>query len=148
MKYTVVLLLAPATIFAGPQAADKKTDLDRLQGHWMMHESTRDGKKIDSKKIKMERMIEGNTYTLRVESEAGDQVVRGTISIDPGKEPKTIDVMRSEGPDKGKPMLGIYELKGDTQKVCLGPPGKDRPSEFVSKPGSGNVLTIWQRKAP
>jgi uncharacterized protein (TIGR03067 family) len=65
--------------------------------------------------------------------------------LDPTKKPKAIDAVRSEGMDKGKPMLGIYELEGESQKVCFAPVGKERPTEFSSAAGSGHVLTVWKR---
>jgi uncharacterized protein (TIGR03067 family) len=51
----------------------------------------------------------------------------------------------TEGPDKGKTFLGIYELSGDDYKVCFAPAGKGRPVEFSSKEGSGNILQVWKR---
>ncbi len=42
-------------------------------------------------------------------------------------------------------MLGIYELEGDRYKVCFAPPGKARPDDFTSKPGTGYILQVWQR---
>ena len=47
---------------------------------------------------------------------------------------------------KKEVMLGIYELDGDHYKVCFAPTGKPRPSEFASRPGSGNFLQVWKRK--
>jgi hypothetical protein len=45
-----------------------------------------------------------------------------------------------------KTALGIYELSGDTYKLCYAPPGKDRPKEFSAKEGTGYTLSVWQRK--
>ena len=53
--------------------------------------------------------------------------------------------MMTEGPTKGKTQLGIYEFDGDTVRFCFGSPGKDRPSEFAAKEGSGNTLSVWRR---
>ena len=40
------------------------------------------------------------------------------IKIDPGKEPKQIDILKKD--KKGeRTILGIYEIKGDTLKVCF-----------------------------
>jgi uncharacterized protein (TIGR03067 family) len=41
---------------------------------------------------------------------------------------------------------GIYELEGDTLKLCTRDPGQDRPKEFTAKEGSGNTLTVYKRK--
>ena len=124
---------------------DEKNDLDKLQGHWVMIESTSDGKKTTKNQLKIERIVDGNNYTVTIYREEGELVLDGTIKLDPSKKPKSIDATRTEGPDKGKAMLGIYELADDRQRVCFASPGKERPTEFSSKPGSGHVLTVWQR---
>jgi len=56
--------------------------------------------------------------------------------------------LRAKGPDKGKTLLGIYELSDDAYKVCFAAPGKDRPTEFNSKEGSGNRLIVMKREKP
>ena len=47
-----------------------------------------------------------------------------------------------------KPLLGIYELTDDSYKVCFGPPGGERPTEFASKPGSKVRLIVMKREKP
>jgi len=142
MKCLVMLMLVATPLVA----QETKGDLDKLQGHWVMVESTRDGKKMPAQ-VKIERTIEGKNYTVTVQSNEGEQVLSGTLKIDSTTKPKTIDATRTEGPDRDKAMLGIYELEGNRQKVCFAPVGKSRPTEFASKAGTGHVLTIWQ-KAP
>ena len=141
MRCAVTLLLIAMPLLA----QETKSDLDKLQGHWVMVESTRDGKKLPGQ-VKIERTIEGNNYTVTVKSDEGEQVLSGTLKIDPTKQPKTIDATRTEGPDADKAMFGIYELEGNRQKVCFAPVGKNRPTQFVSKAGTGHVLTIWQKE--
>ncbi len=41
---------------------------------------------------------------------------------------------------------GICALTGETLKVCLGLRGKERPTEFESKPDSGRILFVFQRE--
>ena len=45
-------------------------------------------------------------------------------------------------------MLGIYEIEGDTQKVCFAPPEKERPTKFESESGSGLMLITSKRAKP
>ena len=100
-------------------------------------------KKEDTKKIKLE--ITGIKYNLTQESSAvlGH---KGTQILDPSKQPKATDVTVTEGPDKGKTFLGIYELTADDFKVCFAAPGKARPTEFTAKEGSGQLLQLWRRE--
>jgi uncharacterized protein (TIGR03067 family) len=50
----------------------------------------------------------------------------------------------AEGPNKGAVMLGIYEISGDTLKVCFDPEGKKRPTQFKSASGS-QTLVVHKR---
>jgi uncharacterized protein (TIGR03067 family) len=47
--------------------------------------------------------------------------------LDPAANPKTITLNRRDG--QGEPRLGIYEIKGDTLKVCFGL-AAERPKRF------------------
>jgi hypothetical protein len=42
-------------------------------------------------------------------------------------------------------MLGIYELKGDTLKLCFDTNRNTRPKEFKTTPKSGFLLAVYQR---
>ena len=86
------------------------------------------------------RVIKGDQYTLLRE---GKEVFKGTIKVDPSKSPKAIDAKQVSS---DKAALGIYQLDGDTQKICLASPGRARPTEFSSEQGSGQTLTVWKRK--
>lgn len=52
----------------------------------------------------------------------GRQINESTTTIDPAKTPKTLDQVFTKGPMNGKKCLAIYELKGDTLKICFGNP--------------------------
>jgi len=77
-----------------------------------------------------------------------DVRAQGTFTLDPAKKPKTMDATLKEGKDAGKTVLAIYELKGDTFKVCRAPTGKDRPDKFAAESGSGVTLSVWKRVNP
>jgi len=66
-------------------------------------------------------------------------------AFDPTKSPKTIDFTIKEGDGKGNLHLGIYELGENTRNLCFAPPGKERPTEFTSKPGSQHILVAFER---
>jgi uncharacterized protein (TIGR03067 family) len=92
--------------------------------------------------------IKDNTYTLTF----GDAVVeKGTGKVDPTVTPKTAEVTATEGDNKGKTRLAIYELnelKGDDLRVCWVEAGKDRPADFTAKEGSGRELVTYKRVKP
>lgn len=127
--------------------ADDKADLEKetkkFQGTWNIDSSVTGGQEIPRDQLKDFLVIyEGDKHTLKY----GDKVFQvGTQKIDPSKSPKTIDVTMTEGPQKGTVMLGIYEIDGDTLKVCFDPQGKKRPTEFKSETGSQNFLNVHKR---
>src|SRR5262245_49523879 len=127
--------------------ADDKADLEKevkkFQGIWTIESSVTAGIEIPADQLKGFVVIfEGDKHTLKY----GDQVFQvGTQKIDPSKSPKTIDVTMTEGPEKGSVMLGIYQIDGDTLKVCFDSKGKTRPTEFKSAPGSEIFLNVHKR---
>jgi len=68
----------------------------------------------------------------------------GTYRLDPAKG--FIDSTGTRGEPRGKTFLGIYTLEGDTLKWCSANPGKARPTELMTRPGSGHFLMILTRK--
>jgi len=75
-------------------------------------------------------------------------VVKFTYKLDPTRKPKEIDLIWAEFANKGKIQLAIYELDGDTLKICESPIGKERPKKFESKKGSGQSILTLKRLGP
>ncbi len=139
-----VLLLAVSMLIAADAKEDAKKDIEKMQGTLLLVSGERDGQKFTAEEIKQSKLIiKGDTFSIPKSTVGTSQ--EGTFKIDPNKRPKQIDSTAGSGPDKGKISLGIYELDDDTQKFCFAPPGKDRPKEFSSKPGSGHLLQVWKR---
>jgi uncharacterized protein (TIGR03067 family) len=121
-----------------------KEDRKTLAGTWQAVSYELDGKKAPADDLKDVQLVvdaEGKATAKR----AGQTFIAGTTKIDPTKEPKTIDVSYLEGDIKRQTALGIYEVKGDTLRICRAAPAKDRPTEFSSKPGSGHTLMVYKR---
>src|SRR5262245_57159820 len=116
MKLRWFCVVAAALLVA---AEDAKKDLDKIQGTWHVVSVENDGAKRPDEVAKdMKMVIKGDKYTFT----AGDMTESGTIKLDPSKKPATIDISITEGDDKGKTQLGIYQIEGDTFKICV-----DRP---------------------
>lgn len=127
---------------AGKDDAAKK-ELEAIKGTWIVVLAERDGKDVTDKEVRLTFDAAGKAVVKK-----GDKLLfEGTIKIDPTKKPKTLDATQtSEGDNKGKTIPGIYVLEGDTLKVCSTAPGKDRPTEFSSKAGSGHFLREYKRE--
>jgi uncharacterized protein (TIGR03067 family) len=137
--------LACGIILAAVHAQDDaaKKELAKLQGVWKRVEAEVDGKKVPVAELQTTTLtIQGDKYTLNT----GGQVRTGVFKLDPTKSPKQLDIISDAGPNKGKSLPGIYELDGDILKYAVSNPDKDRPTDFVSKPGQS--LYVNKRSLP
>jgi uncharacterized protein (TIGR03067 family) len=76
----------------------------------------------------------------------GPRITRGVIKLSPNNTPKHYDVAVTSGPAKGLEASGLYELDGDTCKVCLPIRGKERPTVLESKAGNGCLIHVFARE--
>lgn len=129
----VVAVVACAT--AG-FADDKKP----LEGKWTVESITRDGKADDGLKGAT-RVHEGDKYTITPAKDSKGTATEGTFTVDPVK--KTIDMKPSSGNFKGKTLLGVYKLDGDTLTIAFAE--GDRPKGFESKEGSKVVVAVMKK---
>jgi uncharacterized protein (TIGR03067 family) len=99
-----------------------------------------DGKALPAAEAKAARLSEdGHNFTFEI---PGRVATKGTFTLDASKMPKQIDLTLTSGPGRGGSLKGIFELKGETLRLCYAAPGKARPSDFSSRPGSGNSLLV------
>jgi uncharacterized protein (TIGR03067 family) len=122
-------------------AGDKKdaaaAEVKKLEGTWVVHSETFQGKPfVDSKSS--EFVFAGSTLTIKTEGEANDKM---TFTVDTSGKPKAMVFKPEKKPEEGV-LVGeaIYELDGDTLKVCIGLP---RPKELTDK---DQPLLILKRK--
>ena len=71
----------------------------------------------------------------------------GTFELDHLARPRAMVVRIHEGPPhhKGQSALCIYELEGDTLRICYTASGFQRPTDFSSKAGDGRTFSEWVR---
>ena len=118
--------------------------LKNIQGTWKFVSQSRDGKPRPNEEVTKQTItFAGDKWTVHRD---GKVVQAGTHKFDPDKKPSQVDAVVMEGEDKGSSMLGIYELKGDTMKVCFDPKGKDRPTDFASKAGRMTATVEREKK--
>src|SRR2546423_13056847 len=135
MRIALVTLFCALVLTAsggtGARAGDKadvEKELKKFQGTWTFASVETGGREIPAAEFQgITVTFEGDKYTVK----KGDEVIQAaTQKLDPSKSPKTLDVTVAEGLNKGAGMLGIYEISGDTLKVCFDPEGKKRPTQF------------------
>jgi len=115
-------------------------DLEKLQGIWRIASLEIDG---NSMPATGSITIDGERFT----TAAMGAEYSGFIEIDAGKRPKRFDLIFDSGPHAGNRSLGIYQLDGDSWRICLGFAGNPRPTSFATAPGSGHAMETLVRSA-
>jgi uncharacterized protein (TIGR03067 family) len=142
----VLAVLLGGAVRADEKEGDKeaaiKEEWKRLNGTWEPVRIVADGKEQPAPKEKATVTLKDGRYTVR---QGGKVVGEGASKIDPSTSPKSLDITPGSGPTKGKTVPAIYEVKGDTHRVCIAGPGKPRPKAFEAKEGSGHTLVTYKR---
>lgn len=113
------------------------------EGEWAMVSGVFGGAAMGPDLVQWTRRITHGDVTAVV---AGPRVmVKARFTLAHACTPARVDYTLLEGPNARKTQAGIFELAGDELRVCMGAPGKPRPSEFASKKGDGRSFTTWRR---
>lgn len=138
------LVLGLAFTLAAP--APKKAEEPppgKLEGDWVVESF--DGPKDDAPPgtITM-RIADGK---ISIQEQKRDKPEVAGYSVDPAKKPATIDI-RPDGGPKAMIVQGIFEVKGDTLRLCFGRDGVERPTEFRGDATKGIMLITLKRVKP
>jgi uncharacterized protein (TIGR03067 family) len=145
VKSSCLIVAVLLAFGAAPPAVDPaKRELARLQGTWEMHALEVNGEEVPARKLKGTTLtIKGDKYVVKVK-DAEHEV---TIVLDPTKDPKAIDMYLPDGIEAPKLGKGVYDLDGDTFRVCRHQmPGEDRPTQIGSWPNTNLFVVTWKRK--
>ncbi len=117
-------------------------ELKRFEATWKFVSIDAEGRPVPAELFKDDTLtLKGKRFTSTVRGRS----TGGVFKIDPTAVPKTIDITFTDGPGKDNSQKGIYELDGETQKICWSAPGKPRPTEFEAKPRSGRILQVLEK---
>jgi uncharacterized protein (TIGR03067 family) len=145
MRRHALLVLAAGCLIAAKPEDDK--ELAKFNGTWVTTAIEASGKKIPDEELKKapgRLTIKDGTWKLK----AASIEQSGTFTADTAKKPAQMDIKPGDGPNAGKTIQAIYQLDGDTMKVCYPPPDKDRPTTFDTKDKPGYVLIEYKREKP
>jgi uncharacterized protein (TIGR03067 family) len=127
-----------AFVVAAAAKADAISDeMKKFEGTWLVHSATRDGKPAADWKDG-QVVFAGDRVTMKGPAGKREFIYK----VDPSKKPKTIDFTSAKKDTSEAPELAIYELDGDTLKLCTGPVD-ERPTEFNDKK---RLLAVLKRK--
>lgn len=127
---------------AWPPLARYISQLRALEGTWEFVSLEVDGNDFTAAASGTKIHIDGDSFRM-----VGTDPTEAVLSIDVEVFPHQIDVRFIQGPHSGNSSLGIYEIRGDRLKICLGLVGYSRPTGFLTSKGSGHALEILERTA-
>jgi uncharacterized protein (TIGR03067 family) len=138
--YCIGLAMAISLVaFAGGDSDDAKD----VQGNWKPVTAELAGQPMAETLLKtISLKLDNGKYEVFV----GDEPDRGTYTLDLGAKPKGMTITGTEGPNLGRTFPAIYELKGDTLRICYDLSGAKRPAEFKSLAGTKLYLVTYARK--
>jgi uncharacterized protein (TIGR03067 family) len=144
MRTRFIVIAAVGLCLAADSPKDaSKEDQEKLRGVWAFASSERDGKQERSESedaLELEFAAESFRFHLP----AGARHPQ-PYRLDPDAKPKGIDWLAGGKHGPSEPLLGIYELEGDTLKICWGQSGGQRPKEFATGAGKGEWLWVLKR---
>jgi len=118
-------------------------DAALIQGTWKVVGGEENGKAVALPAgVEMASVFTATEYSLLFNGQAKE---KGTFKLDASASPKALEFTITDGADKGKTQLGIYELNGDTLRLCIAKPGTPRPTSFKTTQGGNAELFTLQR---
>ena len=121
MKFLTLIALLSLASFEFSVRGEDKAESVSVDGTWRPISAEFAGAPFPDEVLKtMKLILEKEKYTVFV----GENPDEGTVSRNPKKSPKTMDITGTKGPNKGKTFLAIYELKDGNLRVCYDLSGK------------------------
>jgi uncharacterized protein (TIGR03067 family) len=120
-----------------PPSPEAAAEIEKIKGTWRATSVQMDG--AEQPQYVQRGMVTIFTDATMITGLSDDPATKKTSSyrLDPTKNPKEIDLSGSES------SKGIYQLDGDTLRICTSP--TDRPAAFATKQGDGLGLVVLKR---
>ncbi|MFN4259985.1 MAG: TIGR03067 domain-containing protein [Gemmataceae bacterium] len=145
MKWFLALVLG-GVLVNGVCAEDAaKKDLNALQGRWVVQVLHFNGNDV-SNKYKFALVFKDNVATLEGNDAVKKEYAKIAFQLDPSTTPPCLDLKIVGGAQQDAVIEGIYELKGDSLRICVNVFGNERPGEFKSPAGGSIALVTLKRE--
>jgi uncharacterized protein (TIGR03067 family) len=122
------------------ERARQHPDHKTIEGEWRVTAVRRNGAEAVVPGEDRYGFVKG-VLTIRT---ADNPPSRLRYSLDPAQTPKHLDAVLEAGEERQvSPM--VYELKGDTLRICYPAPGTPRPTELATTAGDQRTLIVMRR---
>jgi uncharacterized protein (TIGR03067 family) len=135
-----------------PLVATATSPGDELNGKWQITAMELRGMNLPVESIGPLKVAVLELGDGKLTIRAGERVLHeGAYTINTQASPKTVEGNLTPQTGRGKrpteASTGIFEVEGDTLRICLGAPGGGKPpSKFTTAgPGSGSTLLVYRR---
>ncbi|HXR05836.1 MAG TPA: TIGR03067 domain-containing protein [Candidatus Acidoferrum sp.] len=137
--FFISLVVAGLLTACGAGPAD---DAKAIEGNWRPVKGELGGQPMTDAVLQSIRLkLDNGKYEVL----AGNQPDRGTYTLDSTSTPKSLTITGTEGPNRGKTFPAVFELSGDTLRICYDLSGAKRPTEFKSVAGTQLFLVTYIR---
>ena len=100
-----------------------------LEGAWVPVAASVSGKELVVAELRVKYLVlHGHDYS--IVDRTNRIVDRGEYLVNDRATPRTIDIVGRDGPNAGRSMLAIFELKGNQLTVCYDLDGNRRPDDM------------------
>jgi len=146
MRLPAAVLFLLSSVAVADDAADKKL-LKDLEGNYAPVSMTRGGQPAPDELTRSAAFeIRGDTFVFRFSANGKTESKSATILVNTAQKPTAIDMTPKEGPDAGKPMLGIIKVEKDTVTFCWTDEDKPvRPKDFTSTKENKNYIVVMKK---
>lgn len=149
LRTPVAVLLLVAGTAAADDAAAKKY-LKDLEGTYTVVSMTQAGTVASADQLKdvVAIVVKGDNLTIRFAKGDKGEDKAAILVVDSTQTPVAIDMTPKDGPDAGKPVLGIVKVEKDTVTLCWGDRSDKavRPKEFSSTKENKHLLIVIKKK--
>ncbi len=115
-----------------------------LFGHWQAIRAELSGETAPPEAlVSLELELTATHYTVRYGNQISDT---GRAEQKSESEPARLELRGTAGPNAGRTIACIYQLKGDRLRICYGLDGR-YPSEFATTARDSRYLVTYRRKA-
>lgn len=134
---SITILTAPSL---RSRAAD---DAKTIDGTWVVASAELAGDPFpDEIRKGIKLTLEGGNYTAIL----GAQPDKGTVKVDSSTNPKSLEIIGTDAPNKGRTIHAIYEVTEGNLKICYDLSGTSKPTEFKTAQGTKLLLANYVRE--